>query len=64
MSRKKKFDLPSKEITPEDVYMNRRKFLKGLGIAGMGTLGLIQGCNSINISSRARDKRTAANGYI
>ncbi len=27
-------DLPSQEITPREVYLNRRKFLKSLGIAG------------------------------
>jgi hypothetical protein len=33
MSQNKRFELPAKEITPKDVYMNRRQFLRGLGTA-------------------------------
>ena len=52
MSQNKRFELPAKEITPEDVYMNRRQFLRGLGTASAGTMGLISGCNSETIASR------------
>ncbi|HEY8669801.1 MAG TPA: twin-arginine translocation signal domain-containing protein, partial [Terriglobales bacterium] len=31
---KKMSDVPSSEITPQDVYMNRRKFLAGLALTG------------------------------
>jgi hypothetical protein len=52
MSQNKRFELPAKEITPKDVYMNRRQFLRGLGTASAGTMGLISGCNSETIASR------------
>ncbi|HET8966967.1 MAG TPA: twin-arginine translocation signal domain-containing protein, partial [Candidatus Acidoferrum sp.] len=31
---KTKFGLGNADITPKEVYFNRRKFLQGLGIAG------------------------------
>lgn len=36
---KKPADIPSSEITPEEVYLNRRKFLAGAALAGAGVLG-------------------------
>jgi len=29
-------DIPAREITPKDLYWNRRKFLAGMGVAGAG----------------------------
>ncbi len=38
--------IPEREITPEDVYRNRRRFLKQLGIAGAGALSTqMLGCS-------------------
>ena len=38
--------IPEREITPEDVYRNRRRFLKQLGIAGAGALSTqLIGCS-------------------
>ena len=38
--------IPEREITPEDVYRNRRRFLKQLGIAGAGALSTqLVGCS-------------------
>ena len=31
---KKSVDIPSSEITPKNVYLNRRKFLTGAALAG------------------------------
>jgi sulfoxide reductase catalytic subunit YedY len=36
---KKEDDIRSSEITPRDLYFNRRKFLAGLGIAGVAAAG-------------------------
>src|SRR5437868_10096153 len=35
---KKPSDIPSSEITPKPLYVNRRKFLVGAGVAGAGLL--------------------------
>lgn len=40
------WDVPQGWITPESLYMNRRKFLKSLGIAGVGSWALLNGCLS------------------
>ena len=36
---KKPDDIKSSEITPEDTYLNRRKFLAAAGIAAAGIVG-------------------------
>lgn len=36
--------LPERLVTPEAVYMNRRKFLKSLGTLGIGAWALVNGC--------------------
>ena len=36
---KKPSDIPSSEITPQDLFLNRRKFLAGAALAGAGALG-------------------------
>jgi sulfoxide reductase catalytic subunit YedY len=41
------------EATPESVFMNRRKFVQKLGLAGIGAMTLISGCTS------ATEKREA-----
>ncbi len=35
------WEIPEREATPEDVYMNRRRFVKS---AGIGAAGLLMGC--------------------
>ena len=35
------WEIPEREATDEDVYLNRRRFLRG---AGLGTIGLVSGC--------------------
>ena len=40
----KDWNLPERLATPEDVYVNRRQFLKTLGFSGLGAWGLMQGC--------------------
>ena len=32
--------IKSSEITPESVYLNRRQFMKGVGVAALGGLAL------------------------
>ena len=36
----KGWEIPENQVTPESVYINRRKFIKELGIAGAGALSL------------------------
>ena len=38
------WEIPESEATPEEVYLNRRKFLKAMGFARIGTLGWLAGC--------------------
>ena len=38
MLSKKPADIPSSEITPKEIYFNRRKFMRGLGTAGAALL--------------------------
>lgn len=36
--RPRGWEIPEREATPEDVFFNRRKFMKALGIVGFGTI--------------------------
>ncbi len=36
----KGWEIPENQVTPESVYINRRKFIKDLGIAGAGAISL------------------------
>src|SRR5499426_3570907 len=39
------WEIPERLATPEEVYLNRRKFLQTLGITGLSALGALVGCN-------------------
>ena len=39
--RRRGWELPEREATPEEVFLNRRRFLRSAGLAG---LGLAAGC--------------------
>lgn len=39
------WEISERLATPEEVYVNRRKFLKGLSATGLGALGVLVGCN-------------------
>lgn len=41
---RKNWELPERLAISEEGYINRRRFLKQLGFAGLGTLGLMTGC--------------------
>ena len=43
---RKGWEIPEREATPEDVYINRRRFLKAMGITSLGAAGLWTGCSS------------------
>ncbi|NIR52790.1 protein-methionine-sulfoxide reductase catalytic subunit MsrP [candidate division KSB1 bacterium] len=47
--------LPESEVTPEDVYMNRRKFLKALGFSGLGAWSLFAGCVERSSEAEAQE---------
>ncbi len=38
------WEITEKEATPESVYIDRRKFLKTMGLTGIYTIGLMYGC--------------------
>jgi sulfoxide reductase catalytic subunit YedY len=42
---KRGWEIPERLATPEDAYVNRRKFLKGLSMTGLGALGALVGCD-------------------
>lgn len=50
--------IPSSEITPEDVYLNRRKFMKAAGLAGAAAL--LAACTPANTSSNAAGSSAGA----
>jgi sulfoxide reductase catalytic subunit YedY len=39
------WEIPERLATPEDVYLNRRKFLRALGVTGLGAFGVLAGCD-------------------
>ncbi len=42
--KQRNWQLPENDATPEDVYINRREFVKKLGLSGIGAWGLMLGC--------------------
>ena len=68
---KRGWEIPEREATPEDVYMNRRKFM----VAAGGAMGLLAGCGHEKIFTPAekapttpteepqQPPSTAAHGY-
>jgi len=51
IKRKKGWNLPEREATPEAVYLNRRQFIKAMGLSGLGAWGILSGC--LNAASEA-----------
>lgn len=50
------WEIPERQATPEDIYVNRRKFLQGLGLTGMSTLSMLAGCERQAVSQSSADK--------
>ena len=46
IQRRRGWEIPEREATPEEVFLNRRRFLRSAGLAG---LGLAAGCGSDRI---------------
>lgn len=44
--KKRGWEIPEREATSEDVYLNRRRFMKAAGATGIGAVGLLAGCGS------------------
>ncbi len=40
----KGWEIPERQVTSKDVYINRREFIQKLGFTGMGAMGLMMGC--------------------
>lgn len=38
------WEIPENQITPESAYLNRREFLKRMGVTGVGAFTLMSGC--------------------
>lgn len=51
------WQLPEREATPENVFLNRRSFMKQLGFMGMGAWGLASGCFSGSAEGGESDVR-------
>jgi len=49
------WEIPERLATPEDVYLNRRKFLQTLGVTGLSTIGALMGCNREGQSQSASE---------
>ncbi|BET57161.1 protein-methionine-sulfoxide reductase catalytic subunit MsrP [Geobacter sp. 60473] len=47
-----RFTLPSREISPEEVFFNRRTFLKALGFAGLNAWPLLNACTNYAMERR------------
>lgn len=56
----KSWEIPECLATPEEIYMNRRRFLKTLGFSGLGAWGLLAGC--LDKASEAGAQETGENG--
>lgn len=56
------WSLPEKSATPENIYRNRRRFLKEMGFTGMGAMiGLLAGCSEHSaVSAEASAASTTA----
>jgi len=52
----KGWEIAESEATPEDVYLNRRKFLKAMGLSTLGAYSLLSSC--LDGSSAARSAST------
>lgn len=50
------WEIPERLATPEDIYLNRRNFLKGLGISSLSALGVLAGCERHAESQAESDK--------
>ena len=61
---KKPDDIRSSEITPEDVYLNRRQFIGKAGALGLGAVaaGSLAGCGNGEVSTHSADGEVEAQG--
>jgi len=49
------WEIPERLATPEDVYLNRRKFLQAVGVTGLSAVGALLGCDHKTQSQSATD---------
>ena len=42
--KRKGWEIREREATPEEVFLNRRKFLKAAGVTTLGAVGILAGC--------------------
>ena len=53
MAPSRRFTLPTPEVTPEEVFLNRRTFLKALGFTGLNAWPFLNACT--NFASEKRE---------
>jgi len=53
----KAWEIVERDATPEDVYLNRRQFIKRLGYSGLGAWGLAMSCFNNSSEAGAQDTR-------
>ena len=51
----KAWEIAERNATPEDVYLDRRQFIKKLGYSGLGAWGLAAGCFNNSPEAGAQD---------
>lgn len=56
--------IPEKLVTPEEVYRNRRRFLRELGFSGMGLAGLLSGCSKTSSIAEPPAAAAPAKGAV
>ena len=53
------WEIPESLVTPEDVYLDRRRFLRAAGLAGLGTIALASAC-----AGTTADRADAGSGSV
>ena len=57
---RKEWEIPEREATPEEVFFNRRKFLRAAGISSLGAAGLLVGCGHERVFEPSEQEPTTA----
>ena len=57
---RKEWEIPEREATPEEVFFNRRKFLRAVGISSLGAAGLLVGCGHERVFEPSEQEPTTA----
>ncbi|NKB24283.1 MAG: protein-methionine-sulfoxide reductase catalytic subunit MsrP [Kiritimatiellae bacterium] len=50
--KRKGWEIPERSVTSEDIYWNRRRFIKAMGLGSIGALSLATGCEAGETSTK------------